>query len=193
MTMLRRSAQSSLLLLLLALAGCGPGVGGTGTGEGYALDFFGARAASVCTASFASELKCPSRIVIGPARVDLSEGSQPVRWVDDPAVPAVAARIEGSEIDFEASCEGVRFAGTWGTTEGGTGRFFGHFTVPGLDVASPGTLSVQDDGNGLSLVIKDAREAIVFGPVALQRADSSSQATSCQVQSASPLLGVKYR
>jgi hypothetical protein len=194
MTTLRRwGGWFALLPLLLAAGGCGPGVGGTGTGEGYALDFFGARPASVCTASFAAELKCPSRIVIGPARIDVSGGSERVDWVDDPATGRIAARIDGSNIAFDAYCESVGFEGAWGMTDGGEGRFFGHFTAPGASVATPGTLAVRADGNGLSYLLRDAQGEVVFGPVVLQAVESSLPATSCPQQAASPLLGAKYR
>ena len=183
-----------LLPLLLAVGGCGPGVGGTGTGEGYALDFFGARAASVCSASFATELKCPSRIVIGPTRVDLTKGSELVVWVDDPENGQISARIDGSEIDFRSACEGVQFAGTWGTTADGAGRFFGHFTRPGVDIASPGTLTVLTERTGLAYVLSDAQGAVVFGPVILQRAETASTASSCQQPvDDSPLPGATSR
>jgi hypothetical protein len=192
-TVPRAGRWFALVPLLLAVLGCGPGVGGTGTGEGFALDFFGARAASVCTASFAAELKCPTRIVIGPARVDLTKGSEPVDWVDDPVSGRISAHISGSAVTFDAFCERVRFEGSWGTTDDGQDRFFGHFTAPGIDVATPGTLSVRSEGAGLSYVLRDSQGETVFGPVVLQAAEPLSASASCPQQSASPLLGVKYR
>ena len=188
----RRSGRWFLLLpLLLAAVGCGPGVGGTGTGEGYALEFFGARAASVCTAPFASELKCPSRIVIGPARVDVSQGSELVVWVDDPDSGRVAARIDGNTINFNAYCDDVHFEGTWGETKDGDSRFFGHYTVSGAGVAIPGTLVVQPRSDDFVLVLSDAQGGTVFGPIALQVSESGSAASSCQRQSVSLSPNVK--
>lgn len=186
-----------LLPLLLAASGCGPGVGGTGTGEGFALDFFGARAMSVCTASFASELKCPSRIVVGPMSVDLSGGSEPVVWVDNPEDGRFTARISASDVDFLAHCENVRFQGTWGTTSKtkveGDGNFFGYYTVPGLDLALPGTLSVESDEAGLTYVLRNAEGQVLLGPLTLQLAEREPEPPTCTPGSASPLLGSEFR
>ena len=139
----RRRGWFWLLPLLLAVGGCGPGVGGTGTGEGFALEYFGAKRASVCSASFASELKCPSRIVVGPEPVGSSDGSELVVWVDDPAVAQVIVRISDSDVDLEVLCEDLRFSGTWGETNEGVRRFFGHYTTRELAAAVPATLTVQ--------------------------------------------------
>lgn len=183
-----------LLPLLLAAAGCGPGVGGTGTGEGYALEFFGAKRASVCSASFAGELKCPSRIVIGPAKLDPAEGSELVLWVDDAAAARVVVRINVSDVDVNALCGGVRFAGTWGETSQGVRRFFGHFTAPGVVTATPGTLHVETvAGGGLSYALEDADGRTVFGPVLLQRAEGDPTVSSCSTVSPAPLGSATYR
>jgi len=191
----RRPSEWFLLLpLLLAVAACGPGVGGTGTGEGYALEFFGAKRASVCSASFAGELKCPSRIVIGPAKLDPAEGSELVLWVDDPAAARVVVRINVSDVDVNALCGGVRFAGTWGETGQGIRRFFGHFTAPGVGDATPGTLDVKTvEGGGLSYALSDADGRTVFGPVLLQRADRDPSLSSCSTVSPAPLGSATYR
>ena len=185
-----------LLTLLLAVAGCGPGVGGTGTGEGYALEFFGAKKASVCSASFAGQLKCPSRIVIGPAKSATTDndGSEPVVWVDDPAVAQVIVRISDSDVDLTSSCAAVRFAGTWGETAEGTRRFFGYFTSPGVEDATPGMLNVEAvRGGGLSYVLGDASGRIVFGPVVLRLADKELIPSSCSSVSTSPPSSATYR
>jgi hypothetical protein len=191
----RRPREWFLLLpLLLAAAGCGPGVGGTGTGEGYALEFFGAKRASVCSASFAGELKCPSRIVIGPAKPDPAAGSELVLWVDDPAAARVVVRINVSDVDLNALCGGVRFAGTWGETSAGVRRFFGHFTAPGVETATPGTLDVETvEGGGLSYTLSDADGRNVFGPVLLQRAETDPILSSCSTVSPAPLGSATYR
>jgi hypothetical protein len=183
-----------LLPLLLAAAGCGPGVGGTGTGDAFALDIFGARAASVCTASFASELKCASRIVIGPApAAPSSEGSELVLWVDDPAEAAVTARISASEVEFVGVCEGLRFEGTWGEIPESGGRFFGYFTVPGVDGAMPGSLAVQASGETLTFALSDVNDKPLFGPLPLQRSESAPTLAACPTGSASPQSGSSFR
>lgn len=177
------------LLLLLALGGCGPGVGGTGTGEqSYPLEYFGATAASVCTASFAGELKCPSRIVIGPTRVDPTEGSEPVVWIDDPAGTQVTARINLSDIEFEAPCENTRFVGTWGTKAGeATGRFYGYYSDNALNFVVPATLTVLSaDGVGLYYLIQDANGRSVFGPRLLQRGNGDGAVAACPQASVNP-------
>jgi hypothetical protein len=183
----------SLLLPLLLAAGCGPGVGGTGTGDGFALDYFGARAASVCTASFASELKCPSRIVIGPSVAPPAEGSETVLWVDDPANASVTAKIDVSNVEFTALCEGVRFEGRWGEIPGEGGRFFGYFTVPGIEVALPGTVTVAAEADTLSFTLSDADGKRLFGPAPLRRSDSAPTMASCPSGSVSPQSGSTYR
>ncbi|MBK9244879.1 MAG: hypothetical protein IPM30_08540 [Burkholderiales bacterium] len=183
-----------LLPLLFALAACGPGVGGTGTGEGYALEYFGARRASVCTASFAGELRCPSSIVVGPAPFEPEAGSEPVLWVDDPAGARIVVRFNVSDVDLTASCSGVRFAGTWGETEQGNRGFFGHFTAPGADAAAPGTLTVETvAGNGLSFTLSDTEGNLVLGPVALLRADADPAPSSCSTVTPTPLSGATFR
>ena len=193
-TVRRRREWFWLLPLLLVVSGCGPGVGGTGTGEGYALEYFGAKRASVCSASFAGQLKCPSQIVIGPAPVEPAAGSELVVWVDDPASARVTARIDLSDVDLGAHCEGVRFVGTWGETSEGRRRFFGHYTIAGADVAMPGTLTVQAvDGGGLSYVLGDAADNTVFGPVLLRRADKEATMALCSSVSPSPLSSATYR
>jgi len=190
----RRAHEWFLMLpLLLAVAACGPGVGGTGTGEGYALEFFGAKKASVCASSFASELKCPAHIVVGPAAPDPSEGSELVLWVDDAAAAQVLVRINVSDVDLTAVCGDVRFAGTWGETTDGNRRFFGQFTAPGIEAAMPGTLTVESlEGGALSYSLSDADGRKVYGPVALQRADNPTLST-CSTVSTSPLTGATYR
>ena len=190
----RRRDGFWLLPLLFAVAACGPGVGGTGTGEGYALEFFGAKRASVCTASFAGTLKCPSTIVIGPAPVDDSAGSELVVWVDDAAAAQVVVRIDDSDAELSAVCGGVRFAGTWGETDEGSRRFFGHYTAPGTEIALPGTLTVESvESDALSYTVTDAEGGTVFGPVALLRADAEPTLSSCSTVSPTPLSGATYR
>jgi hypothetical protein len=182
-----------LLPLLLAVGGCGPGVGGTGTGEGFALEYFGARRTSVCNASFAGELKCPSRIVVGPATVPVDDGSDPVIWVDDPSNGRVSARIDLSDIVFEAYCEGITFIGTWGTTGDATDRFFGNYTAADFEVAVPATLSVAAGPSGLEYVLRNADGRIVIGPIALQRLDGETRPATCPKLFSSPVPGPTYR
>lgn len=183
-----------LLPLLFAVIGCGPGVGGTGTGEGTALEYFGAQRASVCSASFAGELRCPSRIVIGPAKPNPADGSEPVVWVDDPAAARMTVRIDVSDAALDAQCEGVRFVGTWGETDEGIKRFFGQYTLAGSDAARPGTLTVQTvEGGGLSYELGDAEERTVLGPVVLQRTEKEPTLSSCSSASQQPVAGAVYR
>ena len=190
----RRGWTWLLLPLLLAAGGCGPGVGGTGTGEGFALDFFGAKRASVCTASFAGELRCPSRIVIGPTPAPAGEGSEPVLWVDDPANGRFTARIDASDVEFDAKCEGIRFSGTYGKTDEDPGRFFGNYTAPGLDAAVPGTLSVEGiEEAGLSYVLRNADGQTVIGPLLLQRTNAEPQFALCPTGLSSGAADVTYR
>ena len=190
----RRRDWIWLLPLLFAVAACGPGVGGTGTGEGYALEYFGAKRASVCSASFAGALRCPSTIVVGPAPVEPAEGSELVAWVDDPVAAQIVVRINVSDIDLNALCGGVRFAGTWGETEDGSKRFFGNYTATGMVAAEPGTLSVEKlDGETLAYTLSDGKGSTVFGPVALLRADKEPTLSSCSSVSPTPLSGATYR
>jgi hypothetical protein len=178
-----RSWRTWLLLpWLLAAGGCGPGVGGTGTGDrSDVLTSLGAKAASVCTATFAGQLKCPSRVVIGPTQFEPTEGSEPVVWVDDAARSRVVARIDGSDVEFDVYCDGIRFVGTWGIRSSDrTGRFYGHYTTSVTQYAVPGTLSVQVvNGVLLSFVLEDASGLLVFGPKELQRGNGQSPLPSC--------------
>ncbi len=183
-----------LLLVLLALVGCGPGVGGTGTGgQSSALELFGAKPASVCSASFARQLKCPTRIVVGPTFVEPVEGTESDVWVDEPQNGQVTARINDSDIEFRAFCDGVRFSGTWGKREDeAVGHFYGYFTAPDLIVSAPGTLSAHaaDDGR-LAYVLRDGAGQVVFGPRILQKAEGEPASALCEggqapVQSGQP-------
>ena len=183
----------SLLPVLLAVAGCGPGVGGTGTGDGFAFDLFGARAASVCAASFAPELKCPSRIVVGPSVAPPAEGSETVLWADDPGNASVTARIDVSNVEFIAFCDGIRFEGAWGEIPGQGGRFFGFFTAPGIGAALPGSLTVASSAEALSLVLSDADGKPLLGPVPMQRSESAPTMATCPTGSASPQIGSTFR
>jgi hypothetical protein len=181
-TGLRFRCDWLLTLLLLGLVGCGPGVGGTGTGEqSGALVFFGAKPASVCTASFAGQLKCPSRIVIGPTRVEPAEGSEVVIWVDDPANARVTVRINVSDMELQAFCEGVRFTGTWGAREDeGGGRFYGYYATDDLSLSLPGTVSVQAvNGAGLAYVLQDATGRVLSGPLRLQNVTGEPRPPQC--------------
>jgi hypothetical protein len=142
---------------------------------------FGARKASVCSASFAGRLKCPTRVVIGPARVDPTEGSEAVLWVDDPLDGRVTTRISDSDVEFQAFCDGVRFSGTFGKRDDEpVGRFYGYLTTPDLIVSAPGTLSAYEaNGEGLAYVLRDANGQVVFGPRILQKAASEPAKALC--------------
>lgn len=170
-----------LLLVLLALVGCGPGVGGTGTGgQSSALELFGARPASVCSASFAGQLKCPTRIVVGPTLVEPVEGTAGHVWVDDPLDGQVTVRISDSDAEFQAFCDGIRFSGTWGRREDEPGRFYGYFTAPDRIVSVPATLSAYAaDDEGLAYVLRDGNGQVVFGPRILQKSEGEPAPASC--------------
>jgi len=180
-----RPRREWLLLVLLVLAGCGPGVGGTGTGElSSALSFFGAKPASVCSASFASQLKCQSRIVIGPTYVDPTAGTEADLWVDSADNGQVTVRINDSDVEFEAFCEGVRFSGTWGKRDDESiGRFYGYYTTSELIASRPGTLTAQTAaGNRLAYTLQDAKGIVVFGPQVFQKAAGEPAPVQCGLQ-----------
>lgn len=178
----------ALLPLLWLLDGCGPGVGGTGTGEqSFGLGYFGAKPSSVCTTSFAGQLKCASRIVIGPARADPPAGSELVVWADDALAPTVIARIDLSDVEFEAVCENLRFTGTWGRGSDGGERFFGSYRGAGSELDAPGTLSVEGaDGATMTYVLRDAAENVIFGSPPLQSADDDVRSSQCPGSFTSP-------
>jgi hypothetical protein len=184
------SARCWLPAVLLALlVGCGPGVEGTGTGDkSYALDFFGARPVSVCTAQFASELNCPQRVVVGPSPLGPNDGSDPVLWVDDPAAAAVTAKIKVSAIEFDAPCEGIRFEGAWGTTAQGESRFFGEYRSGSDGVVYPGSISVvQNTEAGLIYLLRNENGRIVLGPRLLLKTGEEPKPADCQRVFSSPI------
>lgn len=182
---LRAGFRFTLPVLVLLLLGCGPGVEGTGTGDSVpsALQFFGAKPASVCSSPFAGELKCRSRVVIGPTFIDPTEGTELVNWVDNAANSQVVGQISGSEIVFEALCTGVRFTGTWGKrAEENVGRFYGFYSTLDSGFSSPGTLSAQAvNGAGVAYVLEDASGRTVFGPRVLMKAPGNPAPAQCHV------------
>lgn len=107
---------------LLWLAGCGVGVGGTGTGED--LEPFGASAASVCGATIAPALACPTTGT--PAA---EKGTALRLFVDAEHGGRVVARFDGNRIELEARCLDQSFTGTWGVGQDAMARYFGNATL----------------------------------------------------------------
>lgn len=165
-----RLPSSLALLCALLLAACGPGVGGSGTGgsEG-ALPAFGASPASVCNAGIAPLLPCAG--VAGAAVLPI-----PVSFVDTIDGRRVQATLQGNDIVLDVPCSGLRFRGTWGQVPGQAPRFYGFTDDAGT---APAELQAELAGSALALTLRDARGAVLLGPVLVQRGTPPPGAPSC--------------
>lgn len=149
----------------VALSGCGVGVGGTGTGED--LEPFGATPSSVCAGPVAAALACG-----GAATAPPSEGSARTRFVDTAGNGRVRVTINGNQIDFDAVCAGLRFAGTWGTGRDGRTRYFGNVVRSTDGVTQLAVIEVALAANGtaqnLLAMLKDANDRSLLPTVTLR-------------------------
>ena len=178
-----RTSASLTPLLRLALAGvwslwlaaCGPGVGGTGTGEGQiALASFGATSQALCSGELAPVLAC----LTGASLATPAQGTAPLHFADTLDGRQVRVRIEGNEIEFQASCVRVHFRGTWGAQAGQAARFFG--SVAPDTAPSPATLQAQTSGTGLQLTLRDAQGGLLLGPLLVMPAPAPTASAACQ-------------
>lgn len=153
--------------VLLALAGCGPGVGGSGTGPDLAS--FGATAAPVCSAPFASALGCS----MGMATPELPGATGAVQFVDLVNGSQVVATPRGGNIELDLRCPRLYFYGSWGTTAAGVSRYFGGYSSGGGLPLSPAQLTAAPDAaapGGLVVQLLDASGAALTAPLRLRPA-----------------------
>ena len=161
----RLAGLAWLLALATWLSACGPGVGGTGTGETNGLSYFGATAASVCSADVGGVLGCvPGSGAASPAPAP-TPSVAPVFLADAATGPRVQARVQDSAIDLSVICTGLRFRGQWGQVPGQSPRFFGAIGPEGAQ--APATLHMQLSGAGVVVTVRDAADAVLLGPIFL--------------------------
>jgi hypothetical protein len=166
---LRRYLQ---LTLVLWLAGCGPGVGGSGTGEpGQAVADFGAVAAPVCGAAFASRLNCPPGA--GGAAVPSTAGTAALTFVDVATGGQVSATLQANGVVLEARCQRLRFDGDWAVDGRGDARFYGTLTDDASGLSQLASLSVADAADGLQVLLRAFDGRVVLGPLVLQPATAA--------------------
>lgn len=164
MNLLRRYFQ---LTLVLWLAGCGPGVGGSGTGEpAQAVADFGAMAAPVCGAAFASSLNCPANT--GTASAPAAAGTAPLTFVDVATGGQTSATLQANGIDLQARCQHLRFSGEWAVDGAGEARFYGTVTEEISGLRQLASLSVAEAEGGLQVLLRAFDGSVVLGPVVLR-------------------------
>lgn len=158
------------LALLCWLAGCGPGVGGSGTGENaQALADFGATAAPVCAASFASNLKCAPATPASPGSAGMPtpspDGTALAIFFD--AAARVSATLQDNHIEVEARCARLRFSGQWGINGAGEARYYGYSFDDASGLRRLATLSVVPVPGGLQVLLRASDGQDLLGPVDL--------------------------
>ena len=173
------AARAALLMALTAaLTACGPGTGGTGSGNDVSLAAFGAQAAPVCGASFATQLVCPPSLTgAASAPVPAADGTQAVRFIAVVQGSSIVAQFNANSVVLDLRCLGLNFAGDWGLTAQGEARYFGSYLPDGTALRVAGSISVQVDGTGagagLVLTLHDADGKLVLGAVRMVRAPAT--------------------
>ncbi len=170
------------LVLLCWLVGCGPGVGGSGTGENaQALADFGATAAPVCGASFASTLKCAPATPATPgsagAPTPSADGTALAIFAD--AGARVSATLQDNSIELEARCARWRFSGEWGINSLGEARYYGYVMDESSGLRRLAALSVAPLPGGLQVRLLASDGSGLLGPVDLL-AQAAAPVPSCQ-------------
>jgi hypothetical protein len=162
-----------MLALVCWLAGCGPGVGGSGTGENaQALADFGATAAPVCAASFASNLKCtpatPASPGSGGVPTPSPDGTALVVFNDASGQAQISATLQDNAIELEARCARLRFTGQWGINGAGEARYYGYVVDEASGLRRLATLNVTPLPGGLQARLQASDGSVLLGPVDLQ-------------------------
>jgi hypothetical protein len=157
--------------VLFWLAGCGPGVGGTGTGKSAeALAEFGATAAPVCAASFASNLKCPPPSAMTPGSGGMptpsADGTALVVFVGTGTGAQVSAGLQDNSIELAAPCQRLHFSGEWGVNRAGEARYYG-FVDAGSGGLQLAKLSVAAVPGGLLVLLQASDGSTLLGPIDL--------------------------
>jgi hypothetical protein len=170
------------LALLCWLAGCGPGVGGSGTGENaQALADFGATAAPVCAASFASNLKCAPATPASPGSAGMPtpspDGTALAIFLD--AGARVSATLQDNGIELEARCARLRFSGQWGVNGAGQARYYGYTFDDSSGLRRLATLSVAPASGGLQVLLQASDGNALLGPIDLLAQGAAVPVPSC--------------
>lgn len=172
------------LVLVCWLAACGPGVGGSGTGENtQTLADFGATAAPVCVASFASNLKCapatPASPGSGGMPTPASDGTALAIFVDASGQAQVSAALQYNGIELVARCARLRFSGEWGVNSAGDARYYGRVTDERSGLSQLASLSVAEAAAGLQVLLRAFDGSLLLGPVVLQQQTAVTEPAAC--------------
>lgn len=177
----RLGAQAFLavVLTLLGLSGCGPGTGGTGVGPAS-----GPASASMAYSGTTTLTSSPA--VTNPASVPPPGSDTPGAGCTANCTTSLvtlklepeAVQLQGSCFDFTSYAPLAPAASTLTVVPGTYQKFT---TLGGQTVASsiPANLflqfaSGQSDSTGVNLSVRDTADAVLFGPVTLQRTDVAS-------------------
>ena len=155
----------AVVLILLGLSGCGPGTGGTGVGP-------------VTSSASAAMAYSGVATVASPSGVTTSASVPP---------PVVTLKLEPEGVQLQGSCfnftSNAPLAPAVSTLTVVPGTYQRFTTLSGQTATSsvPANLvlqfsSGQSDSLGVSLSVRTTGDAILFGPVTLQRADTASVA-----------------
>ena len=175
--LLTRAAQWCALAVGLAImAACGPGTGGTGTGQTSSpLDSFGATPANICTTGPSLALACPppgnpgTVGAINPPSVANGTDGVLFSTIDGADINLV---LTGNRARLNDRCLNLTFEGDWGTVGGNDARFFGQYTTGDDAKTTLSSMTAQPagaDGKSLTVLLRDANERVVIGPVILRR------------------------
>jgi hypothetical protein len=150
------------------LVGCGPGVGGTGTGDTpVPLSSFGATAAPLCAAPFASSLQCTAGTGASPNPA--IGGTAHVVFVDVATGGQTTAAFEASSVELDARCQRLRFVGEWGVGTAGEARFYGGYATDASATLRPAQLDVSAAvPNGLLVSLQLEDGSVALGPLLLR-------------------------
>jgi hypothetical protein len=169
------SALCALSCVLL-LAACGPTTGGTGTGESsFTLADFGASAASICTAPFATTLSCSGSGTVVTDPADLS-GTETVSFAGSTAGGRLVLTLTANKAVL-SFCDGHGFRGEWGVLPKGDMRYLGGWQAPGSDIEQAAQLEVRAvpaDASTLVIQVLDIDGQILFGTVSVTRSTAST-------------------
>lgn len=172
---------------LAVMAGCGPGTGGTGTGPtSSALDYFGAAPANICTTGPNTALACPQPNNPGTVGAvnppSVANGTDGVFFSTTEGAD-INLLLTGNRATLSDRCLSLTFEGDWGVAGTNDARFFGQYTTSGSTTSALGTLTVQatgPDNKSLSVLLRDASNRVVLGPVTLRRVPApTSNPSAC--------------
>lgn len=158
-----------VMVASLQLSGCGPTSGGTGSPE-MQLSDFGAKAASTCSATFATSLNCAT-VTMQPTDPALLAGTAPVLFVGTMASGPYVLSMRDNQAMLQSRCQLLlQFGGTWGVLPTGESRFFGNWTNA-AGVTQRAMLWVQQQPgsvDGVQVLVQDLEGGSLLGPLPLR-------------------------